>query len=87
MLVKIKALARSEAPKKAVWNSPAASAASTKVLQLQPLIFELKESYSIQRVCSLLEGALSSKQEHSFMLKLEGAVRRVCQKFIENEFE
>lgn len=39
-------------------------------VKLQPLIFQLKESFNLERVCALLTNVLNSEQDKEYYTKL-----------------
>ena len=53
-------------------------------VKLQPLIFQLKESYNLERVCALIANALNSEQDKEYYAKLESSINTVTSKFLSN---
>lgn len=56
-------------------------------LSIHPLIFQLKESYNLERICHLLFNALNSENDKQYFGKLQSAIGVITNKFINNEFE
>ncbi len=56
-------------------------------VKLQPLIFQLRESYNLERLCALLAHALENQQDKEYYSKLESSINIATGKFLANEFE
>lgn len=54
------------------------------IVKLQPLIFQLKESFNLERVCALLTNVLASEQDKEYYTKLESSINTVTSKFLSN---
>ena len=58
-----------------------------KEIKVNSLIFQLKESCHLERVCALLRTALSKDHEATFYMKLESSIGVVQRRVLENEYD
>lgn len=55
-----------------------------ETLKIQPVIFQLRESYNLERICALLSNILSTEIDKDYLSKIESSIVLVTNRFIAN---
>ena len=55
-------------------------------MKMGALLFQLKESFSLQRICSLLSTVLHQDNDRQFWSKLESSVVQVTNRLLADEY-
>jgi len=56
-------------------------------MKMGALIFQLKESFNLERICSLLESVLHQGNDKQFWSKLEPSVVQITNRLLSDEYE